>query len=173
MKNKGYGSYKNMTKFSDFIKELKILKPFLIIWFGQQVSLIGSSLTSFALDLWIYEKTGSVTQYALVSLCMTMPPILISPFAGTFVDRWDRRWIMFFSDLGAGLVTLSISLFFFVNQLNFWFVCGAIGIISSFNIFQRLAATTATSLLVPPKHLGRAIGMMKIGESASSTRRRK
>lgn len=157
-----------MGKLSYFTQEFKILKPFITIWFGQLVSLIGSSLTSFALDLWIYQKTGSVTQYALVSLCMTMPPILLSPFAGTFADRWDRRWIMFFSDLGAGMVTLSIAFLFFFNQLNFWFICIAIGVISSFGVFQRLAATTATRLLVPKKHLGRAIGMMQIGESAAS-----
>ncbi|MFN6560843.1 MAG: MFS transporter [Nostoc sp. ChiSLP01] len=144
------------------------MRLFLIVWFGQSVSLIGSNLTSFALDLWVYQKTGSVTQFAFASLCVTIPFIFISPIAGTFVDRWHKRWIMFFSDLGAGIVTLSIALLFYFNQLHIWCIYLALVIMSICNVFQGLAATTATSLLVPKRHLGRAFGFVKIGESVST-----
>src|SRR6185503_6197692 len=66
---------------------------FIIIWFGQLISLFGSGLTGFGLGVWVYQRTGSVTQFALIALFATLPTILISPLLGEFVDRWDRRTV--------------------------------------------------------------------------------
>jgi MFS transporter, DHA3 family, macrolide efflux protein len=153
---------------SSFVQELASLRVFIIVWFGQFASILGSGLTSFALDLWVYQKTNSVTQFALVSLFTTLPPILLSPIAGAFVDRWDRRWTMIISDFGAGLMTLSIAIAFWLGNLQVLHICIATGIMSVFSVFQRLASTTVTPSLVPPQHLGRAIGMMQVSESTGS-----
>jgi MFS family permease len=67
------------------------MKSFLIIWAGQSVSLMGSGLTRFALGVWIFEETGSVTQFSLIFLFALLPNILISPLAGTLVDRFVGR----------------------------------------------------------------------------------
>jgi MFS family permease len=150
------------------IRELKSLKEFLTIWVGQFVSLVGSGLTGFALDLWIYQQTGSVTQFALIALFNTVPPILVAPIAGIMVDRWDRRWTLILSDFGAGIATLFIALqIFFTSELHIWQICIAITVIATCGTFQRLASTVATALLVPEKHLGRASGLIQIGESFS------
>src|SRR5437868_13858431 len=69
------------------------MRIFGIVWFGQFVSLIGSGLTSFVLGLWVYQLTGSVTQFALILFSGTLPRILLSPLAGALADRWDRRWM--------------------------------------------------------------------------------
>lgn len=61
---------------------LREMRLFIIVWVGQLIALIGSSTTAFALDIWVYDRTGSVTQFALVSLFNTLPLILISPIAG-------------------------------------------------------------------------------------------
>jgi DHA3 family macrolide efflux protein-like MFS transporter len=79
-------------------------KTFLLIWFGQLISLAGSGLTGFALGVWVYERTGSVTQFALISLFTALPGIIFSPIAGALVDRWDRRMAMILSDTGRGCV---------------------------------------------------------------------
>ena len=49
------------------------LTIFTIVWLGQFVSVIGSGLTSFALGVWIFERTGSVTQFALIGLFIVLP----------------------------------------------------------------------------------------------------
>lgn len=92
-------------------------KSFLLIWFGQLISLTGSGLTGFALGVWVYQHTGSVTQFALISLFTTLPGIVFSPIAGALVDRWDRRWAMILSDSGAGLCTLSVALLLLAGTL--------------------------------------------------------
>ena len=64
---------------------------FIITWVRQLMSLIGSGLTNFALGFWVYQRTRSVTQFALVSLFTKLPGIVLSPITGALVDRWERR----------------------------------------------------------------------------------
>jgi DHA3 family macrolide efflux protein-like MFS transporter len=143
------------------------VRVFGFIWFGQLVSLIGSGITSFALGIWVYEHTGSVTQYALVLLATALPNIVVSPFAGALVDRWDRRQTMIFSDLGAALSTLAIVLLLSVGHLEVWHIYLATAVNSAFSAFQWPAYIAAISLLVPKQHLGRAGGMVQLGQAAS------
>lgn len=70
----------------------RTMKIFFIIWLGQLVSLIGSGLTSFALGVWVYQLTGSVTQFALAFLFTTLPAILISPVVGITLSSQTRPY---------------------------------------------------------------------------------
>ena len=79
-------------------------------------------LTGFALGIWVYQQTGSVTRFGLISLCTTLPGILFSPVAGALADRWDRRWTMILSDSGSALATLSIALLLYFHRLEFWHI---------------------------------------------------
>src|SRR5437588_2547760 len=85
------------------------MSAFAVIWVGQVVSLIGSDLTGFALGVWTYRHTGSVTQFSLIVLCAELPGILLSPLVGAIVDRSDRRALMILSNVGAGLSTLTLA----------------------------------------------------------------
>ena len=143
------------------------MRVFIIVWLGQLVSLVGSGLTSFALGLWVYEHTGSVTQFALIGLFTVLPNIVLSPLAGALVDRWDRRWAMILSDAGAGLCTLTMAFLFLTNRIEVWQIYLAAGASAAFGTFQWPAYSAATTLLVPKKHLGRANGMVQFGRAAT------
>lgn len=143
------------------------MRTFIIIWSGQLVSLVGSGLTSFALGVWLYQETGSATLFALNMLFFVLPQMALSPFAGALVDRWDRRWAMALSDIGAALSTLFVVLVLQFGQLEVWHVYLATFINASFNTFQWPAYSAVTTLLVPKKHLGRAGGMVQAGQAIS------
>jgi MFS transporter, DHA3 family, macrolide efflux protein len=143
------------------------MRVFTFIWLGQLVSLLGSSLTGFALGVWVYQRTGSVTQYALISLFSLLPGLLIAPLAGVLVDRWDRRWLMVVSDAGAGLGSLIIALLLWLGQLQIWQIYFVVAISSMFSAFQWPAYAAVTTLLVPKQHLGRANGMVQFAEAVS------
>ena len=145
----------------------KGMRTFFVIWSGQLVSTIGSGLTGFALGVWIYQETGSVTLFALNMLAFAIPNLLVSPIAGVVVDRWDRRWVMILSDTGAGLATLSIAILYMTDNLQVWSIILATAVNSAFNTFQWPAYSAVTTLLVPKEHLGRAGGMVQIGEAIS------
>lgn len=137
------------------------------LWFGEMISIIGSGLTGFALRVWAYEQTASVTQFALITFFYGLPGVLISPVAGVWVDRWDRRKTMLFSDLGAALSTLGILLLVNADLLQTWHIYIAVAIISLFGAIQEPASQATVVLLVPKEKLGRANGMMQIGPAAS------
>lgn len=138
-------------------------RTFVLIWFGQLISLTGSGVTGFALGVWVFQRTGSATQFALISLFTSLPGILFSPLTGALVDRWDRRWCMILSDAGSGLCTLAVALLFMANRLEIWHIYLTMAISSTFSAFQWPAYSAATTLLVSKKHLGRASGMVQVG----------
>ncbi|NDJ23276.1 MFS transporter [Nostoc sp. B(2019)] len=138
------------------------MKLFIIVWVGQLIASIGSSITAFALDVWVYEHTGSVTQFAFITLANTLPLILLAPIAGLLVDRWDRRWTMILSDLFATLATVAIGILFIIGRLEVWHIYLANTFSAIFVAFQIPAFIASISLLVPKQHLGRANGMLSL-----------
>ncbi len=153
--------------FLEILKIFQGMRTFVIVWAGQFVSTIGSSLTGFALGVWIYQKTGSTTLFALNLLAYALPSLFLSPIAGALADRWDRRLMMILSDTGAGISTLVIAILAFTQHLEVWHIYLATAINSGCSTFQWPAYSAATTLLVPKEQLGRAAGMVQIGEAIS------
>jgi MFS family permease len=145
----------------------KGMRTFYIVWFGQLISTIGSGLTGFALGVGIYQETGSVTSFALFVFSFMLPGVLLSPIAGALVDRWPRRWVMVLSDTGAGISTLAIWLLLATGNLETWHIYIATMVNSAFTAFQWPAYSAATTMMVSKKNLGRAGGMVQIGEAIS------
>jgi MFS family permease len=142
------------------------LRTFLIIWAAHLVSLFGSGLTGFAMGVWIYQLTGSVTQFALTVLSMIVPGILISPVAGWLVDRWNRRLVMILSDLGSAMSVLAIALVLMAGQFEVWHFYVALAVGGAFGVFRELAYTALIQMLVPKQHFGRISGLIQMGYPA-------
>ena len=143
------------------------MPTFVITWLGQVISLVGSGLTSFSLGVWVFERTGSPTQYALIGLFAVLPRLIFSPLAGALVDRWDRRKVMILADAGAGVSTLFVALLLFSNRLELWQIYLAASASAFFGTFQWPAYTAVVSQLVPKAQLGRANGMIQFGRAAA------
>lgn len=143
------------------------MKTFLTIWFGQLISRIGTSMTRFALLIWAYEQTGSATSVALLGFAAFLPMILISPFAGVWIDRIDRRKVLIFSDLGAGLMTIALLLLAATNQLQLWHLYLAEALAGAFEAFQIPAYTAVMSTLLPAEQYGRANGLRSMADFGS------
>ncbi len=144
------------------------MRTFLIILAGQLVSQLGTGLTAFALGVWTFQKTGSITQFSLISFCIVMPELLVTPLVGTLVDRWNRRTVMLLADGGAGLCTLIIALLFWSGRLEIWHIYVLVASSSVFAAFQWPALTASLVLLVPRQQQGRATGMIQLPEAVES-----
>ena len=141
------------------------MRSFVLIWAGQLVSVLGSSLTSFALGVWVYQRTGSATKFALVAFFATLPGIIVSPLAGAVADRWDRRSVMILCDFGSGLCVFAVAVLLYFNGLEIWHIYVINGVKSIFITSQGPAYIAATTLLVPKRHLGRASGMIQLNDA--------
>lgn len=136
-----------------------------LLWVGQLVALTGSGLTGFTLGIWTYQRTGSATKYALILLFTTLPAVVISPFAGSLVDRYDRRRILIATHVGIGGSTLLLALLLITGRLEVWHIYLTSAFQSALNTFQWLALSAAVTLIVPQKHFGRASGMTQLCEA--------
>jgi len=139
------------------------MRTFFTIWFGQLVSLLGSQLTGFALGVWVYDQTHSVSLLALVQVALQVPYVVLSPLAGVFVDRWNRRTAMIVSDFGAGLSVLAVGSLYLTHHLQVWMVIPLNLWMSTFHTLMWPSITAATTLLVPKEHYGRASGFTQLG----------
>ncbi|MEM8643082.1 MAG: MFS transporter [Cyanobacteria bacterium P01_G01_bin.54] len=135
------------------------MRTFVQIWLGQLVSAIGSSMTFFALTLWIWEQTGSVSTLVLIGLCFRLPQIPMNLVAGVIVDRFNRKYLMLLGDAIMALTTLVIGVLQLIGQLQIWHLALVALSIGSFGPIQGLAYRASLSLIVPKKQYTRASSM--------------
>ena len=138
------------------------MRTFLVVWSGQLVSQIGTAMSTFALLIWIYERTGRATTVALLGFFWFVPVIALAPLAGVWIDRHDRRRIMLLADAGAAAMTLGVLLLYASGRLEVWHLYIAEAISGVCWAFQGPAYTAATTMLLPSRHYARAAGLRSV-----------
>jgi DHA3 family macrolide efflux protein-like MFS transporter len=138
-----------------------------LVWFGQVLSQLGSSMSSFALTIWVWQATGKATSLALIVFFTFGSSLLLSPLAGALVDRWNRKTVAALSDLGSGVAMAGVLVLWQAELLAFWHVC-ALGVMAgAFQAFQFPAFAAMITVLVRREEYGRANGMMSLADSLS------
>jgi MFS family permease len=148
-------------------KLLSGMTGFSLIAVGQAISLIGSGMTNFAIVIWAWEMTGQATTLALAGFFGFAPVVIMSPFAGALVDRWNRKLVMALSDLAAGLATIILFTLYLTDNLQIWhlYVLGAF--VGVFQAFQWPAFSAAISVMIPKEQYARAAGVLQLAQSLS------
>ncbi len=141
---------------------------FFTIWTGQQLSLIGSMLSGFALVWWLTQLTGSATVLATASLVQTLPRVLLGPFAGALVDRWNRRKVMLVADSTIALASALLGYLFWRDAMQIWHVYAVMAIGAVGGTFHWPAMSASTSLMVPKEQLSRVAGLNQAMQGALS-----
>jgi MFS transporter, DHA3 family, macrolide efflux protein len=134
----------------------------MIVLAGQAISILASNMTSFALSIWIFQRTSSATNLGAMQSAYVIPYLLLIPLAGVFVDRYNRKLMMMVSDLTAALGTLSIFILFATHSLEIWHFFIINGFIGLGSAFQWPAYSAAITTMVPKEQYGRANGMMSL-----------
>jgi DHA3 family macrolide efflux protein-like MFS transporter len=138
---------------------------FTIVWLGQIVSVLASSMSQFGLSIWMYDQTKSALAMGIMQVFFVTPFLLISPLAGVMVDRHNRKLMMMISDLCAGLATLSVLVLQYFNVLQYWHLYIASVIYGLGMAFQWPAYSAAITTMIPKQQYGRANGMMSLIEA--------
>jgi len=148
-------------------KQFSKMQTFLVIWFGQFVSLSGTEMTRFALLTWTYQQTGQATTLALLGFASFILDILLSPFAGVIIDRYDRRKVLLWSDMGAGILTMCLMALYLTDSLQIWHLFVSATLTGGLDAFQIPAYQAASTVLIPKQHYSRANGLRSLAISAS------
>ncbi len=142
-------------------------KTFTIIYIGQAFSLIGSSAVQFSIIWWLTVKTDSAIVLTIASIVGLLPQALIGPFAGVWVDRYDRKMIMIVAD---GIVALSsgaLAVVFLFGSPPLWVFYLIAFIRALGSTFHAPAMQASIPLLVPQEKLTQAGGWGQLVNSAS------
>lgn len=144
------------------------MRAFTIFWAGQVISLMGSAMTWFAFTLWVWQKTGQASSLAAVSFLAFLPSILFMPVAGAFVDRWERKRTLLFSDMAGATATLIVLVLYATDALVLWHIYILSLLTGFFTAFQYPAYMATITTLVPKEDYARAQGMVGLAQAASS-----
>lgn len=143
------------------------MKTFFWLWSSQLLSLFGTAMTRFAVTIWAYQQTGQVTTLALMGFFNSAAFVLFSPLGGVVSDRWSRKWVVALADLGAGLVTAGLLGLYISGRMQIWHLYLAGALSNAFGAFQEPAFGASVALLVPPRELTRANGLLSLASDGS------
>jgi MFS family permease len=106
-------------------KEKVFNKNFILLWQGQFVSSLGDVVYELALGFWILAITGSTALMGTLAASAMLPRIIVSPLAGTVIDRVNRKKLMISMDMIRGIVITTIGIIAISGYLQIWMVFAA------------------------------------------------
>ena len=139
---------------------------FLLLWSGQLISAIGGGLTSFGLGVYVFEKTGSATGMALVTLLGFLPTLLLSVLAGVLADRFDRRLLMMIGDGFSGLGILYILICMLQGEATLLQICIGVFVSAVFSSLLEPAYKATVTDLLTEEEYSKASGLVSLAGSA-------
>jgi len=143
-------------------------RTFAIIWSGQFISLLSSSAVNFAIIIWLSLETGSAEVLAFAAIAGFLPQALIGPFAGVYIDRWDRKRTMILADGFIAACTGIMSMLFYLGYSELLFIYILLALRSVGSAFHMPAMQASVPLLAPESELLRIGGINQVIQSVSS-----
>jgi diaminobutyrate-2-oxoglutarate transaminase len=144
-------------------------RPFLILWVGITVSLVGNLLASFALNVWVFQHSGSVLAYSGMVVATTMPALLILPWAGSFADSMDRRYVLIISCSFSVIFSLALAALLWCDRLVIWHLYVYNVLVATVSAFERPAYQATVSSLLSKEQLTRGVGLMGLSSNLLAT----
>lgn len=151
------------------IKEEKLwTKNFFLVWQGQLVSTLGDAAYSVALGFWVLQVTGSTALMGSLMAVSALPGILISPFAGVWVDRMNKKVLLISMDLLRGIGMVLIAAAAFAHVLAVWMVFAAGVLLSVCGAVFRPGVNAAIPTMVPASRLSNAVSIQAAALTGSN-----
>ena len=138
---------------------------FALLWLSETVFDLGSALMTFALGVWIYQKTGSAQQFSAAVVAAALPALLMTPMAGALADRCDRRWLIASCDIVSVLMIGLLGWLLFHDELavrHLYLFNAATAVVVS---IRAPAYAAALGAIVPGNKLARAGGLISATQS--------
>ena len=148
--------------------DLKEMQSFLLLWFTQMISGLGSAMTAYALVIWSYSQAGSALRTAALMVCSYAPYVILSISAGALSDRWDKKKTMLFCDALAALSTFIVLLLLKNDALRIWHLYIVNEVSGLMNTVQQPASEVATSALLKREHYQKVGGLRYLSNSLNS-----
>lgn len=141
------------------MKEYNWKKSIIRFLSAQTISLFGSSIVQYAIVWYITLTTSSGKMLMFSTLCGFMPQIIISLFAGVWIDRYERKKLVMLSDSAIAFSTLLLAVSFLAGYKNIWLLMAVLIIRSAGTGIQTPAVNAMIPQIVPARQLMRVNGI--------------
>ncbi len=125
------------------------------------LSSIGSTLTTFGLNVWVYRETGSYAVFAMLAVLAYLPVLLFAPFAGVLTDRLDKKKLLIGADVVSGAAVLLSLALYIADALSVPAVAATILLLAVASEMRWSAMSVLLSRVVPKDQLGRVNGVQQ------------
>lgn len=153
---------------NDKKSDQKQMHSYLLLWFSQMISGLGSAMTAYGLVIWSYTQSGSALRTALLMVSSYAPYVLCSIFAGALSDRWDKKKTMLVCDALAALSTLAVLILLKCGFLKIWHLYIVNAFSGLMNTVQQPASEVATTALLPKRLYQKVGGLRYLSSSLNS-----
>ncbi|MEG2017257.1 MAG: MFS transporter [Clostridium sp.] len=144
-------------------------KDFFLLWQGQLVSYLGDVIYSFALSFWVLNVTGSTALMGILQAASMAPRLIIGPFAGVLVDKWDRKKIIVITDVIRGILSTFVGIAALSGFLEVWMVF-VVGVVTSVcSAFFNPAITSVKPDIVDKSKLVKANSITSLAQAGASS----
>ena len=142
-------------------------RTFVIIWSGQLVSILSSSIVAYAIIFWMSVETRSAEVLAVSAIAGMLPQAILGLFIGVYIDRWDRKRTMILADSFIALCTLGLAVLFWLDAAELWHIYLLLACRSVGSAFHVPAMQASVPLLAPQAQLSRIAGVNQVITSLS------
>lgn len=140
-------------------------RVFAIIWTGQFLSILTSSIVNFAIVLWLSLETGSAEVLAFATMAALLPQSVLGLFTGIFIDRWKRKRVMIMADSFIAFCTLILAVLFYLDLAKISHIYVLLALRSVGSAFHMPAMQASVPLLAPKSELMRIAGINQVIQS--------
>ena len=137
-------------------------RVFAIIWTGQFLSILTSSIVNFAIVLWLSLETGSAEVLAFATMAALLPQSVLGLFTGIFIDRWKRKRVMIMADSFIAFCTLILAVLFYFDLAKISHIYVLLALRSVGSAFHMPAMQASVPLLAPKSELMRIAGINQV-----------
>ncbi len=135
---------------------------------GNFISQIGDKIYEIALAWYILEKTGSAISMGGMLVFASLPILLIGPFAGSYIDKVNKKWVMAATDFLRGFLIFYLTWRVYLKNLEVFEVYIAGFILSSLSCFFNPAATASIPFLVEERYIVKATAFNQMARDFST-----
>ncbi|MDL2224502.1 MFS transporter [Bacteroidales bacterium OttesenSCG-928-M06] len=143
-------------------------KVFAIIWTGQFLSLLSSTIVNFAVIIWLSLETESAEMLAWAAIAGMLPQTIIGPFSGVFIDRWNRKKVMMLADSFIAFCTFILAVLFWLDIAEMWHIFILLGLRSIGSAFHMPAMQASVPMIAPQEQLTRVAGINQVINSVGN-----
>ena len=140
-------------------------RVFAIIWTGQFLSILTSSIVNFAIVLWLSLETGSAEVLAFATMAALLPQSVLGLLTGIFIDRWKRKRVMIMADSFIAFCTLILAVLFYFDLAKISHIYVLLALRSVGSAFHMPAMQASVPLLAPKSELMRIAGINQVIQS--------